>query len=299
MPRILITGTSGQLGFELQRALCLFGELRCPGRQQLNLASRQAVLAWLDAERPEVIVNAAAYTAVDKAESEADLAHAINAAAPGAMAEWAAANDALLLHYSTDYVFDGSGETAWREDDSAKPLSVYGHSKWQGEQAVRAAGARYFILRTSWVAGVHGNNFAKAMLRLAASKDQLRVVNDQFGTPTPASLLADVSAQLLARTLANDEQPYGTYHVATQGCTSWYHYAEYVIGLAREAGWPLTLPGDGLQPIPSADYPQLALRPAYSVLDCHKLQQAFGLQLPSWQQGIHQLFATLDAARRG
>ncbi|WP_174873743.1 dTDP-4-dehydrorhamnose reductase [Vogesella oryzae] len=298
MPRILITGTSGQLGFELQRALCLFGELRCPGRQRLNLASRQAVLAWLDAERPDVIVNAAAYTAVDQAESEPELAHAINASAPGAMAQWAAANDALLLHYSTDYVFDGSGETAWREDDAARPLSVYGHSKWQGEQAVRAAGCRHFILRTSWVAGVHGSNFAKSMLRLAASKEQLRVVNDQFGTPTPASLLADVSAQLLGRTLQDSEQPYGTYHVASGGCTSWYHYAEYVIGLAREAGWPLALPGDGLLPIPGADYPQQAQRPAYSVLDCSKLQQTFGLRLPGWQQAIHQLFATLDAARR-
>lgn len=299
MPRILITGASGQLGFELQRALCLFGELRCPTRQQLNLVNPAAILAWLDAERPDIIVNAAAYTAVDKAESEPAQARAINTNAPAALAQWAAANDALLLHYSTDYVFDGSGETAWREDDIARPLSEYGRSKWQGEEAVRAADGRHFILRTSWLAGVHGGNFLKTMLQLAASREQLRVVDDQFGTPTPASLLADVSAQLLARYLADSRQPYGSYHVAARGSTSWYHYAEFVIALAREAGWTLALAADGLQPIPAADYPQQARRPAYSVLDCSKLQHHFGLQLPGWQQAIQHLFATLNSARSG
>ncbi|SCK22056.1 dTDP-4-dehydrorhamnose reductase [Vogesella sp. LIG4] len=296
MPRILITGASGQLGFELQRALCLFGELRCPGRQRLNLANPTAVLAWLDAERPDIIVNAAAYTAVDQAESEPALAHAINADTPAALAQWAAANDALLLHYSTDYVFDGSGETPWREDDAARPLSVYGHSKWLGEEAVRASGCRHFILRTSWLAGVHGGNFLKTMLQLAASREQLQVVDDQFGSPTPASLLADVSAQLLARSLVDNQQPYGSYHVASQGCTSWHRYASFVIGLAREAGWQLALPPDGLLAIPAADYPQQAQRPAYSVLDCSKLQRTFGLQLPGWQQAVQHLFATLDDA---
>ncbi|MFC3626056.1 dTDP-4-dehydrorhamnose reductase [Vogesella amnigena] len=298
MTRILITGGSGQLGFELQRALSLFGELRCPGRQQLNLAQPAAILAWLDAERPDVIVNAAAYTAVDRAESEPALARAINRAAPAAMAQWAAANDALLLHYSTDYVFDGSGETPWREDDAARPLSEYGRSKWQGEQAVRASGCRHFILRTSWLAGLHGGNFMKTMLQLAASREQLQVVDDQFGAPTPACLLADVSAQLLARSLAEPAQPYGCYHVASQGVCSWYQYADFVLRLARAANWPLLLAADGLQAIPSADYPQQALRPAYSALDCGKLQRQYDLQLPHWQQGIHLLFAQLDATRR-
>lgn len=298
MKRILITGGSGQLGFELQRALSLFGELRCPGRQQLNLAQPAAILAWLDAERPDVIVNAAAYTAVDRAESEPALARAINSAAPAAMAQWAAANDALLLHYSSDYVFDGSGETPWREDDAARPLSEYGRSKWQGEQAVRASGCRHFILRTSWLAGLHGGNFMKTMLQLAASREQLQVVDDQFGAPTPACLLADVSAQLLARSLAEPAQSYGCYHVASQGVCSWYQYADFVLRRARAANWPLLLAADGLQAIPSADYPQQALRPAYSALDCGKLQRQYGLQLPHWQQGMQLLFAQLDATRR-
>lgn len=297
MKRILITGGSGQLGFELQRALCLFGELRCPGRQQLNLANPAAILAWLDAERPDVIVNAAAYTAVDRAESEPAQARALNSAAPAALAQWAAANDALLLHYSTDYVFDGSGETPWREDDAAQPLSEYGRSKWQGEQAVHASGCRHFIMRTGWLAGLHGANFMKTMLQLAASREQLQVVDDQFGAPTPASLLADVSAQLLARSLADPAQPYGCYHVASQGVCSWHQYADYVLRLARAANWPLQLAADGLQAIPSADYPQQAVRPAYSALDSSKLQRHYGLQLPHWQYGVQLLFAQLNAAR--
>lgn len=292
-PRILITGCSGQVGFELKRALALQGELICPPRQAFDLAQPASLAAALDAWQPDIIVNPAAYTAVDKAEDEPALAQAINADAVAAMAHWAQARDALLLHYSTDYVFDGSKPDPWREDDAANPQSVYGRSKWQGEQAIRASGCRHFILRTSWVAGVYGQNFLKTMLRLAASREQLSVVADQFGAPTPASLLADVAASLLQRSRASVAQPYGTYHVAAQGRTSWHEYASYVIGLAREAGWPLQLAA-APHAIPASAYPQKARRPANSQLDCSKLMQTFGLQLPGWQQAVTHIFDTLD-----
>lgn len=297
MTRILLTGASGQVGFELKRSLGLYGTLLCPSRQELDLARPDSIALALDNWRPDIIVNPAAYTAVDKAEDEPQLAHAINSAAPAAMAQWAAANQALLLHYSTDYVFDGQKHGPWREDDAANPQSVYGQSKWQGEQAIRASGCRHFILRTSWVAGSHGQNFMKTMLRLAASRDSLSVVADQFGAPTTASLLADIAANLVARSLQQHEQPYGTYHVASQGCTSWHEYASFVIALARTAGWPLCLAGSP-NAIASRDYPQKASRPANSQLDCHKLQQTFGLNLPDWQSAIFHLFQTLDSARK-
>jgi dTDP-4-dehydrorhamnose reductase len=290
---ILITGTSGQVGFELQRALALHGELICPQRQDFDLSQPASLQAALDAWQPHIIVNPAAYTAVDKAEDEPAQAQAINADAVAVMAQWAAAHNALLLHYSTDYVFDGNKAGAWREGDAANPQSVYGRSKWLGEEAIRASGCRHFILRTSWVAGVYGQNFLKTMLRLAASRDSLSVVADQFGAPTPASLLADVAANLVQRTQARADQPYGTYHVAAQGRTSWHQYASYVIGLARDAGWPLQLAATP-QPIPSSAYPQKASRPANSQLDCSKLMRTFNLQLPHWQQAVKQIFDTLD-----
>lgn len=291
--RILITGSSGQVGFELKRSLALHGELICPLRAEFDLSQPASLVAALDAWQPDIIVNPAAYTAVDKAEDEPALAQAINADAVAVMAQWAVAHDALLLHYSTDYVFDGNKPGAWHEDDAAKPQSVYGSSKWQGEQAIRASGCRHFILRTSWVAGVYGQNFLKTMLRLAASRDSLAVVADQIGAPTPASLLADVAANLVQRTRSAADQPYGTYHVAAQGRTNWHEYASYVIDLAREAGWPLQLAA-APQAIPSSAYPQKACRPANSQLDCSKLMQTFDLQLPHWQQAVKQIFDTLD-----
>ncbi|MGL6044927.1 MAG: dTDP-4-dehydrorhamnose reductase [Vogesella sp.] len=291
--RILITGSSGQVGFELQRALALHGELICPPRKDFDLSQPASLQAALDAWQPHIIVNPAAYTAVDKAEDEPVLAQAINADAVAVLAQWAAAHNALLLHYSTDYVFDGSKAGAWCEDDAANPQSVYGRSKWLGEEAIRASGCRHFILRTSWVAGVYGQNFLKTMLRLASSRDHLSVVADQFGAPTPASLLADVAANLVQRAQARAEPPYGTYHVAAQGRTSWHEYASYVIAMAREAGWPLQLAA-APQPIPSSAYPQKARRPANSQLDCSKLMQTFDLQLPHWQQAAKQIFDTLD-----
>ena len=295
--KILLTGASGQVGFELKRALALHGELICPDRQQFDLGQPATLAAALDIWQPDIIVNPAAYTAVDKAEDEPDLAYAINAEAPAVLARWAAQHGALLLHYSTDYVFDGNKDGAWCEDDVARPQSVYGYSKWQGEEAIRASGCRHFILRTSWVAGVYGQNFLKTMLRLAASRDSLSVVADQFGAPTPASLLADVAANLAGRALLEKDQPYGTYHIAAQGRTSWHEYASFVIGLARDAGWPLLLAGNP-QPIASSDYPQKARRPANSQLDCQRLQQTFGLALQHWQDAISHLFQTLDNARK-
>lgn len=297
--KILITGGSGQVGFELRRALALHGVLSCPGRRQFDLAAPHTLGATLDALQPDIIVNAAAYTAVDQAEDEIALAHAVNAAAPALLAQWAAANNALLVHYSSDYVFDGSKFGAWLEDDSANPQSVYGRSKWLGEQAIRDSGCRHYILRSSWVAGVYGQNFLKTMLRLAATRDRLMVVDDQFGAPTPASLLADVCALLLPH-YANypDSTSYGTYHLAASGRTSWHDYAAHVIALARDAGWALMLPPDGLHPVSSDEYPQRATRPANSVLDCSKLRLTFGLQLPSWQEGVAQVFQTLDNARK-
>ncbi|MGM8061455.1 dTDP-4-dehydrorhamnose reductase [Vogesella indigofera] len=294
---ILVTGSSGQVGFELKRALALHGRLICPDRSQFDLSQPATLAAALDAWQPDIIINPAAYTAVDRAEDEPALAQAINAEAAAVLARWAAANDALLLHYSTDYVFDGNKDSAWREDDATGPQSVYGLSKWLGEEAIRAAGCRHFILRTSWVAGVYGQNFLKTMLRLAASRDSLSVVADQFGAPTPASLLADVAANLVARCQSDAGQPYGTYHVAAQGRTNWHEYASFVITLARDAGWPLALT-DAPRAIASREYPQKAARPANSTLDCSKLMQTFGLSLPLWQDAVRQLFQTIDNARK-
>ncbi|HMQ72556.1 MAG TPA: dTDP-4-dehydrorhamnose reductase, partial [Rubrivivax sp.] len=227
--RILLLGSRGQVGWELQRALAPLGELtaldrRGTGPWQADLSQPERLAPMLDALAPQLIVNAAAHTAVDRAESEPGLAHAINAAAPGELARWAAAHDATLVHYSSDYVFDGSGHTARSEDAPTGPLSVYGRSKLAGEEAIRASGCRHLILRTSWVYAARGGNFARTMLRLAAERDELRVIADQVGAPTGAELLADVTAHAL-RALAVDPTLAGTYHCAAAGETSWHGYA--------------------------------------------------------------------------
>ncbi|MBM2882797.1 dTDP-4-dehydrorhamnose reductase [Chromobacterium phragmitis] len=299
MTRILITGKNGQVGHELQRALAPLGELVALDREGMDLAKGDAIPALLDALRPDIIVNPAAYTAVDKAESEPELAHAINAVAPGMMAQWAEANDALLVHYSTDYVFKGSGTAPWSEDDAADPQSVYGLSKWQGEQAVREATERHLILRTSWVFGAHGANFLKTMLRLAGERTELKVVADQIGAPTSAALIADTTAQLIRRYLADSERgPFGTYHLAAAGETSWHGYAQYLIGQASKLGFPLTLTADAVYGIPTEAYPLPAKRPANSRLDCGKLQRDFGINLPTWQYGVDMALAALWQQRQ-
>ena len=302
MSRILITGANGQLGFELRRALAPLGEVFALNREQFDLAVEAAMLATLDELRPQIIVNPAAYTAVDRAESESALAHAINAHAPGVLARWCAANDALLIHYSTDYIFGGAGDRAWGEDDTPQPQSVYAHSKWLGEQAVRAHTGHHLILRTSWVYAAHGNNFLKTMLRLASERDSLSVVADQIGAPTSAALITDVTAQLITHYRRPTHRfDYGTYHLAAQGETSWHGYACHAIAHARGLGYPLQLDPAAIRAIGTADYPLPARRPANSRLDCSKLQRAFGLTLPPWQAGvehvIERLFHSQQTAR--
>ncbi|MBT2869250.1 dTDP-4-dehydrorhamnose reductase [Chromobacterium violaceum] len=299
MTRILITGKNGQVGHELQRALAPLGELVALDRAGMDLAKADAIPTLLDALRPDIIVNPAAYTAVDKAESEPELAHAINAVGPGILARWAEQYGALLVHYSTDYVFNGSGTTPWREDDATDPQSVYGLSKWQGEQAVREATERHLILRTSWVFGEHGANFLKTMLRLAGERTELKVVADQIGAPTSAALIAGSTAQMIQRYLADGERsPFGTYHLAAAGETSWHGYAQYLIGQAGKLGFPLTLTADAVYGIPTEAYPLPAKRPANSRLDCGKLQRDFGINLPTWQYGVATALAALWQQRQ-
>ncbi|AXK39022.1 dTDP-4-dehydrorhamnose reductase [Crenobacter cavernae] len=295
MTRILITGANGQVGFELKRALAPLGDVVALTRQELDLARVDAIHAELDRYQPTIIVNPAAYTAVDCAESELEQAFAVNAQAPAALADWAERHEALLVHYSTDYVFDGTQNGAYGEDDAANPQSVYGRSKWEGEQAIRAATAHHLILRTSWVFGAHGNNFLKTILRLAKERSTLSVVADQVGAPTPAALIADVTAQLLSHYRRPTHRfEYGTYHLSAGGEANWYDYARYVIALAERAGIPLALKPDALEPIPTIGYPLPAPRPANSRLDCDKLKRTFGLNLPDWRQGVDQVFAQLN-----
>lgn len=296
MKQILITGANGQLGHELQSALAPLGKVIALCRRELDLADPDAIRAALDRYQPAIIVNAAAYTAVDRAESEPEQAFAVNACAPGLLAEWAQRHEALLVHYSTDYIFDGSKPEPYVEDDEASPLSVYGRSKWEGEQAVRACCARHLILRTSWVFGRHGGNFLKTILRLAKERSSLSIVADQIGAPTAAALIAEVTARLLSD-YADDPAsfPYGTYHLTASGATSWYDYARFVVGLAEQAGLPLRLKAADILPIPASGYPLPAQRPANSRLDCGKLQQTLGLALPDWRDGVERVVAELRA----
>lgn len=294
MSRILITGINGQLGFELRRSLAMLGECICLDRQQLDLSRPADIAAVLDRYQPNIIVNPAAYTAVDKAESDAELAHAVNAAAPAAMAQWAAQHQALLLHYSTDYVFDGKQANAYIEDDAANPQSVYGLSKWQGEQAIRASGAAHIILRTSWVVGAHGNNFLKTIMRMAREHDSLNVVADQVGAPTPAALIADVSAHIIKQWQNHqDKALLGTYHLASSGSTSWHGYAHYLLQLAERQGQELKLTPATLRAIPTSAYATAASRPSNSRLNCSKITQTFGLTLPDWQDGVSHVFTQI------
>jgi dTDP-4-dehydrorhamnose reductase len=286
--RILLTGKDGQLGFELMRSLAPLGEVTAVGRADCDLTDADALRALVREVAPEVIVNPAAHTAVDRAESECETAFAVNARAPGVLGEEAARLGALVVHYSTDYVFDGAGQAPWTEDDSPAPRSVYGSSKHAGERALAEACRRHLILRTSWVLGAHGGNFAKTMLRLAGERDRLNVVDDQFGAPTSACLLADLTAHLVRQweREGKDAFPYGTYHVSASGETSWYDYARFVLAAAHAAGKPLRAgPGDVL-PVTTAAYPAAAKRPANSRLDTSRFRHTFGLRLPPWQDGV-------------
>ncbi|MCV2349236.1 dTDP-4-dehydrorhamnose reductase [Paucibacter sp. Y2R2-4] len=292
-PKILLLGKNGQVGWELQRSLAPLGEVLALDR--LNggdLAQSDALLSRVRQFAPQIIVNAAAYTAVDKAESDRDLAWQINAATPGLLAELARDLNAWLVHYSSDYVFDGSGAHARQEDEATGPLGVYGGSKLAGEEAIRASGCEHLILRTSWVYAARGANFAKTMLRLASEREQLRVIADQIGAPTGADLLADLTAQMLPACQRNPELS-GTYHAVAAGETSWHNYAEHVIAFARAAGTPIKVAADQIHAISSDDYPTPARRPLNSRLSCEKLRLNFGLQLPPWQQGVERMLTEI------
>jgi dTDP-4-dehydrorhamnose reductase len=243
---------------------------------------------------PQIIVNAAAYTAVDKAESEPELASAINASAAGVLAREATALGAWMVHYSTDYVFDGSGSAPWLENSPTGPLSVYGRTKLEGENAIRASGVRHLIFRTSWVYAARGGNFAKTMLRLAQERDRLTVINDQIGAPTGADLLADITAHALR---AAQRQPAlsGTYHAVASGETSWHGYAQHVIEYARTAGQPIKVAADAIEPVPTSAFPTPAKRPGNSRMNTRKLQENFGLILPQWQAGVERMLTEVLA----
>jgi dTDP-4-dehydrorhamnose reductase len=291
--KILLLGKNGQVGWELQRSLAPLGDVialdhdGAPGLSG-DFAHPESLAATVRDVAPDLIVNAAAHTAVDKAESEPELARAINALAPGVLAREAAALGALLVHYSTDYVFDGSGSAPWTEDAPTGPLSVYGATKREGEQLIRDSGCRHLIFRTSWVYAARGGNFAKTMLKLAAERDALTIIDDQYGAPTGAELLADVTAHAARMTLASPELA-GTYHLAAGGETTWHGYASHVIEFARAKGQPIKVAPDAIRPVPTSAFPTPAKRPANSRLDTRKLQQAFGLVLPPWQSGVERM----------
>ena len=316
--RIVVTGVTGQVGWELVRSLQPLGEVIALDSAGLDLADAavapQRLHARLDQLAPQVIVNPAAYTAVDKAESEPERAHAINAVAPGELARWCAANSALLVHYSTDYVFDGTREGRYREDDPTEPANVYGRTKLEGEQAIQASGCAHLILRTSWVYSLRGGNFLRTMVRLAASRDHLRIVADQHGVPTPASFIADTTAQLVGRRRSDPalEDWSGILNLVPAGRTSWFDYAGLGLSIlhratqgaeasatsAASASGPASsarLPAmphadwqvprmPTLEPISAAAYPTPARRPANSCLDVSRIEQTWGLRMPAWDQ---------------
>lgn len=299
--KILLLGANGQVGHAWQDGLPSAQIVAAAGRDQLDLASLDALGDALydlaESTKPDVIVNAAAYTAVDRAEDEEQLAYDINALAPGIIADVAANLGLPVVHYSTDYVFDGQGDKPFVETDTPSPLSVYGRSKLAGERAVAAACGPHLILRTSWVFGVHGQNFLKTMLRLAQTRDELRVVNDQMGAPTPASLLAQVPLQMLQQLQGPADSRWGLYHLCPLGCTSWHGYAVYAIERARQLGWPIKVASNAVVGITSGEFPVKATRPHNSRLSVEKLQSAFGIELPDWQAGVDEVLRCLEPAQ--
>ncbi len=285
--RILLTGKNGQVGHELLRALSVVGEVFAVGSADCDFNDASALRALVHQINPDFIVNPAAYTAVDRAESERETALAVNAVAPGVLAEESERCGATIVHFSTDYVFDGEAQKPYAEGDHANPLSIYGATKLAGEAAVAGRCPRHFIFRTGWVYGVHGRNFPKTILRLAAERDSLSVVSDQHGAPTAASLLADTTAHAIRQAAASpDEAGYGLYHVAASGSTTWFDYAVYLVERARALGASQLVGRDRITPLLSDQYPVAARRPRYSRLDCAKFGRAFGLRLPDWREGV-------------
>ncbi|UEL21764.1 dTDP-4-dehydrorhamnose reductase [Pseudomonas fluorescens] len=294
--KILLLGKSGQVGWELQRSLAPLGQLLALDSKSQSYCGDFSDLTGLAATvrgfRPDVIVNAAAYTAVDKAESEPDQALRVNAEAPSILAAEALKLNALLVHYSTDYVFAGNGDTPWQETDPVGPLSIYGTTKLHAEQAIQASGCAHLIFRTSWVYAARGNNFAKTMLRLAQERDSLNVIDDQFGAPTGAELLADVTAHAIRATRLSP-QLQGLYHLAAAGETTWYRYARFVLEHAQAAGVQLKVEPVNVGAISTAAYPTTAKRPGNSRLNTQKLQNAFSLRLPQWEDGVARMLTEI------
>ena len=294
--KILLLGKGGQVGWELQRSLAPLGQvLALDSRSQVpcgDLANLSGLAETVRDYAPDVIVNAAAYTAVDKAESDREQAFKVNAEAVGVLARAAAECGALLVHYSTDYVFPGHGTRPWREEDATGPLNAYGESKLAGEQAIQAAGCQYLIFRTSWVYAARGNNFAKTMLRLAAERDSLGVIDDQYGAPTGAELIADITAHAITATRV-DPALEGLYHLAASGETTWCGYARYALQQAAALGMPLRADAEKVNPLTADGYPTPAKRPANSRLDTNKLQKTFALTLPDWRLGVARMLTEI------
>ena len=293
--KILLFGKSGQVGWELQRSLAPLGELVAldfdsvePCGDFTNISGLAESVRTL---KPDVIVNAGAHTAVDKAESEPDLVRTLNALAPGALAKEAESLGAWLVHYSTDYVFDGSGSTPWLETDSPSPLNVYGHTKLEGELLIQASGCKHLIFRTSWVYGARGGNFAKTMLKLAQEREVLKVINDQFGAPTGAELLADITAHAIRQAYPQrgSEAPSGIYHLVAQGEVSWFDYASLVMALAKKSPVAAKVMANRIEPVPTTAFPTAAQRPLNSRLNTAKLCATFGVRLPNWQHGVERM----------
>ena len=291
--KILLLGKNGQVGWELQRILAPLGEVLALDRNSTlhcgDLSNLEGLAETVRVFRPQVVINAAAYTAVDKAESDSSTAHLVNALAPEVLSRACAALDALLVHYSTDYVFDGSGQTPWLETDATGPLNVYGHSKLAGEQGIAKQGAKHVIFRTSWVYGTEGGNFAKTMLRLAQERDKMAVINDQFGAPTGAALLADITAKCLQQPQALS----GIYHLAAAGETTWHAYAEYVLQTAKRLKPEMAYKVKEVAAVPTSEFPTPAQRPLNSRLNCSKLQNDLQCQLPDWQKGVDAMLSKI------
>lgn len=312
--KILLIGGNGQVGHALKSTLQTLGEVVVCTRAELDLsvagidagtesgadAADCPISALVSRIKPSIIVNATAYTAVDRAETETELAHTINAVAPGLLAKAAHAVGACMVHYSTDYVYSGTKKTPYVETDETQPLSSYGRSKLAGERAVAAACPRHLIFRTSWVVGAHGGNFLKTMLKLALERDALRVVADHVGAPTFAELIAETTTQILNQMAAQpaDDPRWGVYHLTAGGATNWHAYASYAIAQARAAGWPIKVADKAIAAIRTEDYPVAATRPMNSCLDTSKIRLAFGVSLPDWRVGVDGVLMSLKQANR-
>ncbi|MBE0404487.1 dTDP-4-dehydrorhamnose reductase [Halomonas citrativorans] len=293
---IFVTGGNGQVGFELQRQLATLGNVLAPGRAALDLSDANAVTAYLATHQPDVVVNAAAYTAVDNAESDQAMAERLNAALPEQLAEYCQQQSKWLIHYSSDYVYTGQGSEPWQESDTTGPCNVYGATKLAGDEAVANSGCQHLIFRTSWVYSAFGKSFLATMLRLGAERSALSIINDQVGAPTPARLIALVTQQALTRLLSEGATlTSGVYHLAPRGETSWHGFACEIFKAAKQCGLPLVITPDGVSAIPTTDYPTPAARPLNSRLSVDKLEKALAVQLPDWQS---QLALTVEEIAR-